>query len=431
MHRIGPRDGLRCGLLQAFPVCSLVIVMFCLGCTSAKDSSRSLSFKSSPVTPVETARPQTPGSAKVSPRESINLDQAKARLVQITATQNRAAKDRSIRLKDEIKLNGGMKPFIQKELALKQSELRLSAGPSGGHPALLKEITILNGYLQALIKCQSQPMLFGTWLANGLFVPDNIPDFEDFVTPGDEFALVGCGFGVTPGKVTLTLTSGQQFELPVQPEYTDPQGGWTNFTVWVAVPYSISGVVDQKATLRLTDSSNQESDPVVVQFVAARDMQILNSSAYPNLVGVDPHCPKATTEDKCGNISVGDPTYPDGRTYFTLHLKSCCHKVSGTDTYYAKLYNGWTALELDPYFGTAYQNQYDDGLTEFSEHGFTTCWWFGNKPGFGYPLAVEPPENASYTFQVQFTWNVDSVCSGVDYETNQIITGPVGVPYYQ
>jgi hypothetical protein len=252
----------------------------------------------------------------------------------------------------------------------------------------------------------------------------NVP--ANAIAPNNALALLGCGFGTEPGSVRMSLDlSGHSYDLPLAVN-TSAGTPWGKFAVWVKTPL-VTGVTDQTATLSLTDNANRVST-LKVPFIAFREIQLFDSFTHSDLVAVNPECPTATTHDSCGGAPVGDPRWPEGRTLVAVHWKSCCRSVDGTDTYHVKLSNGWTAQGLDPYLNRYPQER--GSVLNWEQGGVTTCWWFGNEPGWAGYWGVSPSPLPDFTFQVQFIWHVDSVCSAAHYAGNLWIAGPTGVPYW-
>lgn len=335
------------------------------------------------------------------------------------ATLNRAWRERMSRITKELTSAKGLAHVLENEFGVARPRIAQMIG-GGSHAA--DELTSSGALAAALDAwCFTGPHVMhaiGSHYSSYGLSLHGVP--EDAITPNSLLILFGCGFGTAPGSVRMSLdSSGQTYELPLAVgQTTNP---WDKFVVWASVPI-VTGVIDQTATVTLTDSASRVST-LTLPFVATRQEQIFNAFAHVDRIAVNPECSTATTDDSCGGAPVGDSRWPEGRTFVAVHWKSCCRSVDGTDIFSIKLNNGWTAPGLDPYVG-AFSSFRND------EHGgLTTCWWFGNKPGWAYPWGTFPSSSPDFTIEAHFKWHVDSVCSAAHYAANLVIVGPMGVPY--
>ena len=404
-----------------------VAITLCYGCTSSKEVSQSrasIPFQSTIPLPDQSAPAATANQPVSSENPTL---QAKERFAELVVAHNKVMDEWSAKQQNEIKQHGIQQVLIEKLSKLNSSSIdKQEHAPASGSDGKSshEKIVVID---PRLTLCSHGLFLFGSHISDApiSWGSANLP--ANLIAPGARLVLLGCHFGNVAGKVTMRLTTaGQQFDLPI----FVAGYGWTDNIIQVSVPNTIAGVIDQTATIQLTTSTNQVSDSIEVPFVATRDLQRFDSDTYRNLVAVDAECPKATTDDSCGGAPVGDPRWPSGRTIVVEHVKSCCHSVKGTDTFYIKLNNGWTLPRLDPLFGTTSQYEYDSGEYNFEAGGFTTCWWFGNHGGYASANLGQSSLQAGYTVQVSFNWNVGSVCSGAHYDTDVYIMGPIGVPYW-
>jgi hypothetical protein len=338
------------------------------------------------------------------------------------ASLNKALNARARTITKDLTSAAGLLHALQRDFGMTAQQI---AKRAGGRPDANPNVELT---LTAALAtwCLTGPQLVEVTTADRFSSLPGAPTGS--VTPASVLVLVGCGFGTAPGSVNMTLhVSGQSVDLPLAADRTATP--WDRFQVWVNIPF-ITGVPDQSATLTLTDNANRTST-LKIPFVALRKSQIFDGSVHGDLVSVNAECFTAATEDSCGGAPVGDSRWPEGRTFVGVHLKSCCRSVDGVDIYSFKLKNGWTSPELDPYVNKEPGKSGGASSIRNDEHeGFTTCWWFGNKRGWMVFGGSHPSPSSDFTFQEQFIWHLDSVCSGVHYAANLVIIGPDGVPYW-
>ena len=173
----------------------------------------------------------------------------------------------------------------------------------------------------------------------------------------------------------------------------------------VVIPPDISGVLDQQAEVRLTNSSNQTTHPLPVQFLAARELQRLDTDTHRDLIVVNPECYTAATDDWCGGVSAGDPRWPGGRSFIGHHYKQCCRSVSGNDVYSIELKNGWNLPNLNPWWSQvgllSLPYMSNPVLTYGDSGGYTTCTFY-NSEGTVYPGVASASSDPAFTAQVSF-----------------------------
>jgi hypothetical protein len=339
------------------------------------------------------------------------------------AARNGTLAEKTSRITTALKGPGGLTSVLEHDLRRTRPQIAAMIGRRDAGADLLS-----GGALAAAVDawCFTGPHATDAIRANDSILSGNLFGVpENAIEPGGDLVLLGCGFGTAPGSVRMSLdSSGQSFDLPVEVDRTGTP--WDKFAIWVRIPV-ITGVTDQMATVSVTDSGGRVS-ALPVPLVATRESQIFSPFAHVDRISINPECLTATTDDSCGGAPVGDARFPDGRTFVGVHWKLCCRGVDGTDTYSIKLNNGWTAEELAPFVNNPV-NPSGSSVTNFDQGGLTTCWWFGNSPGWARYWGAFPSTSPDFTIQVQFIWHVDGNCSAAHYNGNLVIVGPKGVPF--
>jgi len=401
---------------------AFVLTAFSAGCGKHTEPQHQPSFPFNASQNTQTSRP----GQETSHAADRGLAQEKARIASAAATRNNIRIKSSEGFRSEIKLEGGLESLLQKRmqsLSSRLQEIERTNPSSAELPKLRTSVALLKSVKLHKNICQKGPVLFSSDVSNA--VEGNFATGLNYAEPYAQLALVGCGFGSITGSVTLELSTGQSFPVAVA---SSAGGSWDDRVVTGYVPW-ITGVPDQPAKLVLTTNTSQVAS-LPVTFVAYRDTERLDSDTHRNLITVNAECFTATTDDSCGGGSVGDPRWPDGRTYVGAHWKECCKGHNGTDIYSVSLNNHWTIPALDPYVGSPQSDFPDDGDYEWNDGGYTTCWWFGNQPGHYVGESYSPGGGGNVTFQMALSWHVDGVCSGYHYNENQLIVGPIGLPYW-
>ena len=127
--------------------------------------------------------------------------------------------------------------------------------------------------------------------------PQNPLVFFSDITPGGGAIVQGSGFGGAVGPqnaLILTLTTYLHVPLTVKLENLT----WVDNAVGGSIPADIRGVPDGPATLQLVTAAGALSDLINVNFVAARDVQLLDpneENGYCSTNGTDNYCARSGT----------------------------------------------------------------------------------------------------------------------------------------
>ena len=408
--------------------------MLGVGCSSSHDTKvyePSFSYSTSNSAPVTNPNPKLNPSARPDHDKEQALAKVRAHIARVEALHKKSNIDVSQRLGSEIQAAGGLQALLKKQLHTLSSQLEelQRTNPSSAElPGLRQSVSRLKELIPTLNICQIPIVL--NWGAGELLFPEN--ELVRYVQPGDALTLFGCGFGPHPGSATLKLlNSGQTLPLAVP---VDDFATWTSTSAIVNVP-NITGVLDQPAEITLTTSANRTTS-FGVNFVALRDTAWLDTNDHRNLVQVNPQCFTATTVDSCGGGAPSDDPnnvnyyFQFGADFIGRHLKKCCKSHNGTDIYYVSLTNQWTSADLDPYVSLPLgSNDTQIPATSYIDGGFVSCYFFSH-PGhlIGLPQVVSG--SGGVTFQVEFSWHVNGICSGESYAAAEILSGPIGFAYW-
>jgi hypothetical protein len=381
------------------------------------------------VTPTD-----VPGRIAIARQAS--LTELRARLNARVAERERDSGARARRLRTEIQQAGGIERYLERSRAnaierVRRAEMAGGQGPELKDPQL--HLAAINDALTHIKLC-NKPWVWKQSEIKEKYYPTYGPDTQAYkleyaVTPGNIVFLSGCHFGTVPGKVDLRLkTTGQVIHLQTQ----HSSAYWYDYLVAVYFPRGITGVPDQQAELLISDSNNQVSDPMTVDFFAERDVQRMDTFAHQQLVTVSESCFTAATDDQCGGTTAtGNPIFPGAAGFLGKHHKQCCNPVTSTDSFYIKLRNGWEIADPD-------RNPYDPPRTYsgfvrpfflLSDHGYTTCAFF-NDEGRVEGVKVFKPADPTLAVQIDVTWHVDWACSGILYLADLFIMGPKATNYW-
>jgi hypothetical protein len=290
--------------------------------------------------------------------------------------------------------SGGFPAILQQQLA----ELK-SAPPAltvGGGAQRLVAIAAIENVIKNIAFC-TKPLAF---LA------------AETVTPGQMVEIDGCHFGTTIGSVLLTgpFPNGS---------LTLPVSSWTDTAILVTVP-AVTAVPDGAATIIVSPPAMPSAAPIDTQFIATRATAILYPAQYAD-------CQRKTQDDFCGYIS-GDPLRET--TFMGYHWsRGIFFGVGGGDRYYAVLKNGWVIMPCtSPNFqGAGWPGPPTGVPVNWSGHASCSQYWSNDPRHISSVTGFTP---GSSIVDGTANWWVDANCSGIEYEGDILVTGPVGLPYY-
>jgi hypothetical protein len=417
----------------------LSMIIFLGGCNQQKGPSqkRSLSnkvpFRSQAFVQVPATAHSLINTHHVNPRAEFERLSAQRRL---------RTSESAVAVFRQVRRAGGLLPFFEAKRKETAELLRKAKGDSPERARRLTERldflsdAILSAWLGALLT--RAPIIF----EQSEFFQFDYVDHPDIsivsyppseivgtIEPGTSILLTGWHFGEDPGLVELTLsTTGQVFLLSTN------SWSWEDDAIFADFPAGISAVPDQPAKLRVITSDNVSSEPIDVQFVAERELLMIDTSAHPEIVNVNPECFTAATEDACGGIPPGDPNLPEGAAFFGRHYRQCCSTVDGTDRYYIALKNNWALAGNEPIRST---DAWSFGLWEAVDveymfviaAGWTGCTFF-NSDGKVTDSHIGISSDPSFSLELDMSWHLDWACSGVLYGVDVWITGPKDLPYW-
>jgi hypothetical protein len=201
--------------------------------------------------------------------------------------------------------------------------------------------------------------------------------------PGMFVLVTGSNFGLTPGRLLLTLrdAGGMSREVPIEQDHIK---GWTDSSVFAITPENIVGVPDQTAALTLFTHRGLRSNIWGVTFSAARDM-LWDPGGAIKLIA----CDGTSDVDEC------DADYVEGHHWSNLSLG-----YTGFDEFsLGPLVNGWS---VDSHI------------------------WIDRENVLGDPLGLEATAPTRYHVNWHIPAGLDET---VSYFVAFIIVGPKGVPY--
>ena len=265
-----------------------------------------------------------------------------------------------------------------------------------------------------------------------------LEDIPLIVEPTADTLILGCTFGAAPGQVKLIVNPTTGGFLPLDIEQ------WADDTILARLPPH-PGYMDQPAQLVVVAADGTKSDPVPVQFVARRVVEILDPT-HPGLVHV--LCADGNDRDECLAVRFKPGTWGPtaaGAVYGN-HYEAGGYSDTGTDRWFFKLQNGWSMggsgpawmpggwVEHRPHGGWAYALP-DAPKTDPTGSIYTS--WYGKQCIVGEighieSMAVGPSTHPDYPGQEEMAvgWWVGHVCSELYYLTFVSIIGPEGVPYW-
>jgi hypothetical protein len=134
--------------------------------------------------------------------------------------------------------------------------------------------------------------------------PQNPLVFFSDITPGGGAIVQGSGFGSAVGpQNALILTLTTYFHVPLTVKLENLS--WVDNAVGGSIPADIRGVPDGPATLQLITAAGARSDLINVNFVAARDLQLLDpneENGYCSTNGTDNYCVRSGTSTTIGEL---------------------------------------------------------------------------------------------------------------------------------
>jgi hypothetical protein len=218
------------------------------------------------------------------------------------------------------------------------------------------------------------------------------------IEPGGNVLVRGTDFNAKNGSYGMVVLIVGDLRALSHREFVLQNTQWSNKAAFGQIPSDISGLVDQVARLQIRRTDGLNSDPVNVQFIAAR------VGTFLPVTDVQVQCSFAGDEDQCDAIADFSPKWSvkDFDGLWGFH-RVFLGQASGTDQFSFVLKNGWVFSSVSP--------------LEFETN---------NCPLHGALSPIPLPVGAT-----QVTLNVNwslSTCE-IAYAKIVFITGPRGVPW--
>ena len=179
---------------------------------------------------------------------------------------------------------------------------------------------------------------------------DNLVAFSNF-TPGGVIAVVGSGFGNSPGELHIHgITPNGAFQLPAMK--IPGIFLWSDTSIQAIIPSGITGVIDQSLQVHVVTANNAKSNSYTVLFTATREVRKIpygDSAVSVVSCGID------SNDDQCndwhdpsdGGPGVNFSTW--GVTLAANHLNCilCIGDDVGFDVYQVNVANGWVLDQMN------------------------------------------------------------------------------------
>jgi hypothetical protein len=249
--------------------------------------------------------------------------------------------------------------------------------------------------------------------------PQNPLVFFSDITPGGGAIVQGSGFGGAVGpQNALILTLTTYFHVPLIVKLENLT--WVDNAVGGSIPADIRGVPDGPATLQLVTAAGVLSDLINVNFVAARDVQLLDpneENGYCSTNGTDNYCARSGTTisnitdltDTCTQWNISGYIPPAGQVAGGHNAGlSLIKGTNGDDTYRATLKNGWV---FDSYHCRPMSTDNPGDSKDYAVIA-DGVFPYGQSQG-----------------EIDVSWGADH-CDFIEYDCDISIKGPLGVPAY-
>jgi hypothetical protein len=215
------------------------------------------------------------------------------------------------------------------------------------------------------------------------------------VTPDGYVLLTGENFGNLQGQIYLHLTN----PGPNPPDIALQNIHMGDSYASGEVPDSVTGVLDQQASLTVAAQCGAVSDPYQTNFTAKRDVALAPPDRISCWVG------GGTASDSCGASGnarwppecLGGPFAVGGGAVSGYHASGWgFHGHSGSDKFWGNLNNGWIVASV----------------VNFQQFNV----------GSGSHVDLVDPDGQ------QVNWYADN-CGMASYTADMLITGPAGLPF--
>jgi hypothetical protein len=211
------------------------------------------------------------------------------------------------------------------------------------------------------------------------------------VGPGDVVVVGGLNFGDTPGKLVL---KGNAPGYPLGEVALDTPV-WKDSVVGGIVPDSISGVVDQPATLRLSRADNSSTAEWALNFYATRELR------YVDAADMATDCWEGSWKDWCNGIGAPASEFIGDFGKFSVWFCPAVVNHSGivagpirathqghpwdwgVDHYTISLRNGWLFEDLDHYVKYSDTIDFLGNVSPFPTKIEVDAQWRGHPNGIG------------------------------------------------